>query len=208
VKPTITEDIDRALQAAYAQGIVPGKTLPALARQFAIPKWRLKRRAMELGISIPRLKTPYWTEAEVEYLHTIAHLNLTVIRKKLIAAGYPVRTVTAINLKIKRSHITREVARADAGWYTATALGALCNKDIKSVTRWIERGWLKACRGQTGRTPQQGGDFWLIHDQDIRRMVIEHAEQMDFGRWDRRFLVDVLTAPNTKTNTITLQRAA
>lgn len=87
VKPTITEAIDRALQAAYAQGIVPGKTLPALARQFAIPKWRLKRRAMELGISVPRLKTPYWTEAEVEYLHTIAHLNLTVIRKKLIAAA-------------------------------------------------------------------------------------------------------------------------
>ncbi len=193
-----TQEIDEALRTAYSKGIVPGKTLPALAKRYRRPKSWLKTRAIQLGLPVQRIKMPHWKDDEIEALCAIAHHHPAVIARRMVKKGYPRRTQTAIVVKLKRLKIYRSVCRADAGWYTGTGLAEMIGKDSHLIVRWIDSGWLKAHRAGSSRTGQQNGDFWLIHERDIRDMVRERAETLELGRWDRRFLADVLIDPKPK----------
>lgn len=191
-------EIDEALRVAYAKGIIPGVTLKQLAKRFARSKPWLKRRAVALGLAVVRLKPPDWSDEELEALCYLGHYHPCVIADKLVQRGFPRRTATGIKIKLIRNNIGCAMARQDAGWYSSTGLGRLVGKDAKGVVIWIEKGWLKAERQHTERTAAQGGDHWLIHEQDIRAMAERHAENMDFGRWNRRFLADCLINPKPR----------
>lgn len=190
-------EIDEALRVAYAKGIVPGVTLTALSKRFARSKSWLKARALKLGVVVVRVKAPDWSDDEIEALCGLGHFHPRVIAKKLVQRGFPRRTATGIKIKLTRNNIGCVMARQDAGWYSSIGLGRLVGRDGKCVVRWIEAGWLKAERQHTERTAAQG-DHWLIHEQDIRAMAERHAENMDFGRWNRRFLADCLINPKPR----------
>lgn len=198
LKSPSTPEIDEALRAAYAKGIVPGVTLAQLAKRFARTKVWLKSRAQALGCPVVRVKAPEWSDDEIEALCELAHYNPRVIAKKLVQRGFARRSANGIMVKLRRINIGCAMARQDAGWYSAGGLGRLVGRDSKGVVRWIEAGLLKARRQHTERTAAQGGDFWMIHEADIRDMAYKHAENMDFGRWNRRFLADCLINPKRR----------
>jgi hypothetical protein len=60
------------------------------------------------------------------------------------------------------------------------------------VTGWVNKGWLRAARRGTERTPQQGGDEHWIHMRDVRRFVIDNVAAVDFRKVDKFWLVDLL----------------
>ena len=193
-----TPAIDAALATAYAKGIVPGETLPALARATARSMAWLKRRANWLGISRVSRKQPPWREEELELLAENAQFHPRVVQKKLKAAGYS-RSATAIVVKRKREGYGIAQARMDAGWYTQQGLAAMVGKDAKTIAIWIANGYLKAKPLGTARQDAQHHDFLMIHEKDVREFVRQNAELIDFGRWNRRFLADVLIDPAPRT---------
>lgn len=154
----------------------------------------LKHRAAELGVAVIRHKPPEWTEAEEDRLMELAALHPGVVRRKLIAEGFPPRSITGIVVHQKRLGLRVVRARQDVGWYTATQVGKLVGKDRKCIIGWIERGWVRAERANTLRVD----DFWMIHEQDLKKMLLDHAERLELHRWDRRFLVQVLGDPAPK----------
>lgn len=180
------EHIDAVIVRAYAGAITKG-AINDLARSLGRPRWWVCSRAQRLGCVAPRFKEPPWTEAEIQIIADRAHRDPATIRRALVRAGFA-RTETAIVVKLKRIGATRE----DPNHYTATGLGVLLGVDTKTVTRWIEKGWLKARRRGTERTPQQGGDQHWIHRQDARRFIVDNAAAVDIRKADKFWFIDLL----------------
>ncbi len=182
----------------------------AIADFYQAPKWGglkrlaaqtgrradyLKRRATELGVVVARMKTPDWSDKERNRLHELAAMDPRIIQRILVEEGYPPRTATAIVVERVRLGAQLSTARADAGWYTMNQLAPLVGVSRKTVMRWISHGWLVAHRGNTDRQD----DFWLVHERDLRTLLMNHAESIPTHKWNRRFLVDVLAQPAKKT---------
>ena len=74
----------------------------------------------------------------------------------------------------------------------ATSLAECLGIDAHGVTRYIQKGWLKARHRGTRRTKKQGGDQWLIKEKDIRTFIIESVSILDFRKIDKFWLVEIL----------------
>jgi len=182
--------IDEAIRRIY-QGDPRINAVKDLARTLGRPRWWVSKRAERLGYKVPRFKEPVWTEEETGLVAENAHRDPATIARLLKRRGYA-RSPTAIVVKLKRIGIARGRS-ADPHHYTATALATAFGMDIKSITRWIEKGWLKAGRRGTARTPQQGGDEHWIHERAVRRFVIDNVAAVDFRKVDKSWLVELLT---------------
>ncbi|MDR9502676.1 MAG: hypothetical protein RI601_12865, partial [Desulfurivibrionaceae bacterium] len=99
------------------------------------------------------------------------------------------RSATAIAVK----RVRLKCDTIDIDNYTATQLAGELGVDIKTVTRWIEKGWLTATRKGTKRTAAQGGDQWHIKRKHIREFIIESIGIIDIRKVDKVWLVDILT---------------
>lgn len=185
---TTTDHIDAAIQRVYETK--PDKNaVNQLARAVMRPRWWVSKRASTLGFVAPRFKEPPWSEAEKEILHANAYKGPSAIRRALARRGFK-RSETAIIVQRKRLGCFTE----DPNHYTATGLAGLFGVDAKTVTRWIEKGWLSAGRRGTERTPLQGGDQWWIHRRDVRAFVIDSVAVIDIRKVDKYWLVDLLAA--------------
>jgi len=186
MKYKITPEMDDLIAWTYRRNTGNGE-VNAIARHLNLPRWKVSRRALYLGVVEPKHKEPNWSEEELRLLHTWAHLTPERIALKFKAAGYH-RTYTAIVLKRKRMRYLR-----DMSGMAATTLSDAFNVDCKTVTRWIEKGLLKAEKRGTNRTEKQGGDMWFIKDKDIRKFIIENIHIIDIRKIDKYYMVDVLT---------------
>ena len=190
-----TAEMDAQIIAAYqyevgmkkvqkGQGIVK-----ALAEELGLPRWKISRRAFDLGVvkqaTYPKERT--WTEAELELLKQNAALSVNRIQSKFRAAGYS-RTRHSVVNKVKRLF-----GRKPREGYSGTALAALFGIDAHSITRLIEAGFLKATRRGTERSSRQGGDAWHMDDQAVREFVVENVAIIDFRKIDKFWLVELLT---------------
>jgi hypothetical protein len=180
--------IDTQIRMTYQAAPVKG-AISRLAERVGRPRWWVSRRARELGLVSPRLMEPDWADAEVELLARYAYASSRVILRKLKLAGFD-RTETAITVK----RVRLGFRPADNGYYTARQCAGLMGVDNKSVTRWIDKGLLKAEKRGTNRTAQQGGDHWWIKDKNIRRLIVEHTAAIDIRKVDKFWFVDLLTA--------------
>ena len=158
-----------------------------LARSLCLPRWRVSRWALELGVRERCAKEPPWSDTELQILERWTHLCLERIQIRLKKAGFA-RSLNGIILKKKRMRF-----RACDNGYTANALAGCFNVDPKTITRWIEAGHLKAERRGTARQEVQGGDMWWIKEKDIRRFIIESVALIDIRKVDKFWLVDILT---------------
>jgi AraC-like DNA-binding protein len=186
-KYTFTDQIDQLIRQAYlGRGEAkPLLSIRQLAQKVGIPHWTLKRRARELGLA--RAKELPWSEPELEILARYAWMSDERIRLKLKAAGYS-RTVTAIHLKLKRMRFK------DAGsFYSANGLAQALGIDPHAVTRWINKGHLKAKLRGTARGEQQNGDIYLIHERDVRRFILKHPTDIDLRKVDQLWFLDLIT---------------
>ena len=88
--------IDDLIRLAYRQYRVYGnrQAIGHCARKVEIPSWKIRRRALDLGLT--RTKEPLWSDAEVAELERWGHLTDAVIQRKLKAAALVERLPASI----------------------------------------------------------------------------------------------------------------
>ena len=183
-----TPEIDAEIRRVYQQPQLKRGQVNALAKRIGWPRWAVSTRARSLGLTIPRFKEADWSERELHILQLNGWRSPLAIQARLKTARSR-RTLTGIVLKRNRMHLTAKYLNGYSSRLLAEAFGI----DSKTVTEWIERGWLKAVRRRSSRTPQQGGDTWWIKGKDVRAFIIGHAEMLDLGKVNRSWFVDILT---------------
>ena len=192
-KYPISAEIDQKIIAAYQNKVGMGSyrkgddPVKKLAAKLRLPRWKISRRAIQLGVIAKQKKEPNWSDKELSLLRKYAHLCPENIQVYLKNSGY-IRSVTGIVLKRTRMRYLQ-----DLKGQSATTLALCFGVDAKTILRWINKGWLKAERRGTNRTERQGGDMWFIKDKWIRDFICESVAVIDFRKIDKYWLVDLLT---------------
>lgn len=195
VKKTIwkpTPEIDEAIRSAWRSRAHGGRAYLVVQAKTKCgwPKWKISRRAIELGVARKYSKERAWSDEELCVLKQYAWMSPNGIQKKLAKETGGRRTLTAIVLKRKRLKLL-----GNRDFYSARHLGGLLGEDIHKVVRWIKAGWLKARpRGLEARTPQQGGDIYAIFPADVRRFLYRHPDEIDLAKVEKYWFLDLITA--------------
>ena len=98
------------------------------------------------------------------------------------------RSLVGIVLKRKRMRFLQNL-----DGQSAQSLAMCLGEDIHFILRHIKLGNLKAMRRDMNRTPQQGGNYFLIKDKNAREFIINNIHIIDFRKADKYWLVDILT---------------
>lgn len=185
MKYIITPEIHAEIQRAY-QGDTGNGEIKDLAARMGLPRWRVSRYAITKGWIAKQKKEPNWSDEELRILERNAHRTPHNIQMKLMKAGFK-RSENGIVIKRKKMRFLKNLAGQ-----TCRSVAQCFGIDDHSISAWIERGWLKAWRRGTERTPAQGGDQWYIKDQWIKDFVVEYVAVIDFRKVDKYWLVDLL----------------
>ena len=144
-----------------------------IAADFGLPRWKVARWAFDLGVS--RVKEPFWSPNEVEYLRE--HYGRISNRRIAKHLG---RTIAAVHLKAKRMSI--HSWQTDV--YCAGDLGVILGVDRNRVLTWIERGWLEA-------EQEQRNGVWKFTDKALRTFLRDHGYSIDLSRVDAGWLMQL-----------------
>ena len=176
-KHEMTPEIERDIREVYATKPERG-AVGALAAKHGVPGWWLKRQASKLGVSRPARKDPPWSETEEAILREHHGRAPEFIQRRLREAGHS-RTLLAITVRRKRMQLSPRPAE----YYTAQEVAKMLGvSGSKTVTYWINAGWLDASRMRTNRTEAQGGDCHWIHERDLRAFVLENPHLVDLRK--------------------------
>lgn len=182
------EGLDRAITWIYKRRNgnhkLPG--LKELSMKTGRPKWTLTKRARELGLS--RAKESPWSEPEISILNEYAWMSDERIRLKLKRIGFN-RTSTGIHLKMRRMRF-----KQSTDWYSARSLADAFGIDSHKVAYWISRGMLRAQRRGTARTDLQGGDMWIIREQDVWNFIRDNPNEFELRKVDQVWFMDLVIA--------------
>lgn len=162
------------------------------ARYVAMTRWTGKQvyhRALQLGAIKSKVKEPNWSDAEIDFILSQSGFCVQHIRKKMIKAGFPVRTLSAIGDRLRKEAGSVKVARQDAGVYSGNEVADLLGVDSKTVSSWCRQGLLRGVYSENSYGPHHA---WRIKEKDIRRFVIDHVGRVNFARCDKFWLVDLL----------------
>lgn len=185
-----TPEMDSVIRDRYDSST---EVITTLAQLYSMPRWVIRKRAADLGVSRQHPGDYFWTPAEVHYLEE----NLGIHTPRYVAKKLK-RTPTAVVLKAKRLGASRGLP---FGYYTATGLsecfGVKCSK---TVTSWIQEGLLKAKRRGTERTERNGGDMWMISEADVKAFIRKNPLRFDIRKVDQLWFIDILTGVNTNGN--------
>lgn len=187
-KYIFTAGMDDLIRRVYQQyvGMSRRPVARALAEKLGLPRWRVSRRALELGCSIPRKKEPIWTEPELSILERFSHRHPSYIQKILKRNGFN-RTEVGIVLKRKRMRLI-----ANREGMSACQAAEFFGVDVNWVTRQIAEGGLKAERRETMRTEKQGGDIYYIREKHIRKFIIDNPELIDIRKIEKFYFIELL----------------
>lgn len=160
-----------------------------LAQKTGLPRWKITRRAAQLGL-IQRSREAYraWAEEELQIIRANAQFSHITIQRKLKAAGFA-RSETAVKVKLTRMGGCSLIE----GHYSAAVVAEKFGVDVRSVARWIHKGFLPARLKGTSRTDQQGGDAYVIARDDLRRFVVDMVSIIDFRKINKWWVVELLT---------------
>jgi hypothetical protein len=174
-----TEAMDALLRRMYDPSV---KGRPQeIAYRLRMPRWAVNRRAIALGLSRPKDRP--WTSQEEAYLEgNFHHVSVKALARKL---G---RSPTAIKLKAKRLGL-----RKYGEGYTACSLAEALGVDPHWVLARIRSGKLRASHRHTERTPEQGGDSWLITDEALLEFLREHPYDIDLRKVDSLWFMDLIS---------------
>jgi hypothetical protein len=184
-----TPEIDALIRQAWAEGHGQGCS-QFVTHRIGWPKHAVCLRALAIGAYRAEPREPRWTAEEIAVVEQYAWMGEKRIQMKLQAICGTRRTPMAIHLKRQRLGLRS----GDTGGYSAYRLAGLMGIDPKKVShQWIKFGWLKAERRGQDRTAAQGGDAWYIRHESVYRFVLEHPEEIDLGRVDRLWFLDLVT---------------
>jgi hypothetical protein len=183
------EHKDRIIRNAYQSGANCSGLVKQAAQRLGISSTSIHRRACVLGVVRFSKKTQiYWTDQETEILEKFSHQTPNWIIEKLIKAGFKRRTEHSILQKLKVLGITQRQARVDAGIYTLCELSRLSGITTRSLASYIQKGWLKAEKRNDVTQIE-----YIIKAADLRKFIIDYTANIDILRFDKFWLVDVLT---------------
>ena len=155
----------------YRQGL----TLRAMAEELGVPHWTsvqqrvhalMRRGLLDYGT---RRRRP-WTEAEEQELRGLVGWHTEHQIAKLLR-----RSVDAIHVKTTRLGLSREWK----GAYTARAVGSIFRVDTKTVTIWMERGYLRGARSTVSCGISRK---WRIEHEAIEAFIRDHPEHYERRR--------------------------
>ena len=188
-KYVFTPTIDAKLHEIYKH---PDRrshlTVKQYAAQLGWPKHALIQRARKLELSRKYGPERIWSEQEISVVEGNSWKSPERIAAILRRAGFQ-RSATAINLKQKRLHIPRRSGDV----LSAYGLAQLMGIDSHIVTRWIRTGALRAQYRGTLRTPQQGGDSYVIWPADVRKFIVANPVGFDLRKVEPLWFIDLLT---------------
>jgi hypothetical protein len=147
-KHKISEEIDHIITAGYRTASKRGD-VKVIALQAGRPRWWVSKRAVELGLTVARIKALPWSRPEMAILQEFGACDLKTIASKLREAGFK-RSPTGIEVQRKRARIDT----TDPDSWTARDLASLLGVDGATVADWVARRGLKAARrpwGPNGR---------------------------------------------------------
>jgi len=187
-----SEFIDAAIKRAYLNG---RPDLTALAKTTGRTKGWLKWRAGTLGVRCTITGSPAcgWQPAEDDIVTAgvDAGLNAGGIHKRLHNAGHR-RSLNAVVSRIKTLELS-----AHRHWWTANQVAMAMGYDVGAVTRWIEKGWLRAKRRPGLTSLMENNDarfFWAIAPAAVRDFMLEHPEAWDHRKMHKEVLLDLLVS--------------
>jgi hypothetical protein len=168
---------------------ITGHTAAKLSHRLGVTLVMLRSRAALLGVRAKYLKTPDWSDDELELLERYQHLNATQVYRRFRAAGFR-RTPTAIHVMRGRQC---SPLHENTNAYSANGLAQLMGVSAAQVSRWISRGLLKATPRSDARHDHGGvGDRWLIYPRHVRAFIAAHAVHVPIAQADKIWLVDLL----------------
>lgn len=176
----VTPERDELLRQRY-DSTVRGR-VAEIAAALSWPRWKVQRRAAELGLAKPpAIAHRRWTDEEVALLQRHAGSRpIGWLSKKLT------RSRTSVAEKIKSLHIS--IARERDG-YTITELTLCFGVDHNVIRRWIRRGWLRGRRRNGEHAPAFELDPWVFSDADLAAFLAEHPTAYELRRVDQTWFL-------------------
>ena len=179
-----TTETDMVIRRAYhlSQNFGNKRAIQNAAKQLGWPRSALLARARALNLATP---TSYrrWTDPEDELLEQNGWMGLSSIVRKLKRAGF-VRSQSAVSQRLTQLKI-----RASQDGYSIRQVSRLFGCDDKRVSRWIEKGLLKA--KMTGRGTG-ANEIRFIATADVRRFLLNSPGEYDHRRIDKMIFLSLL----------------
>ena len=174
--PAWTPEEDALVRQAYAE-CNAHEVGPRLVELFPTrPRWSLKRRASQIGCATIRKKEAPWSAEEIALLQEVSWMVPDRIAQKFRERGFH-RTVTAIAIRRNRTH-----TRDHIDGMTASGLAKTLAVDVHAVTKWIEKGWLRA---ELAGERNDGQQRRHVPTAAIRAFLLEHPECVELGKLER-----------------------
>jgi excisionase family DNA binding protein len=167
---------DELIRQAYGEGSRGSVT--ELAMRLGVERWRISKRAGELGVASVRLKETEWGARELRVLEDFGENGAAIVHRELRKLGYE-RSVGTVATMLTQWQSKRE--RCDC--WSARTVAELMGVDPHTVLRWITQGGLKA--------KQEGGQ-WEISRKSLKQWVLSHAHSVDLKRVDKYWFIDML----------------
>lgn len=184
-----TPELDDRIRAAFP-GLTKRGAVAALAAELRVKRSQLSDRMEQLGLTMPRVKEPNWTEAEVALMRKVPLHDLERCARIFRGHGFT-RSKNSIMVKAKRLSLSRRTHETLSACSAAKILGV----DAKWITARCIAGDLKAGRRGTSRLVQQGGDVWSIEPGDLRAYVLDNLGFIDIRKVDKFAFVALLLGP-------------
>lgn len=176
----VTPERDELLRQRYDSS-VRGR-VAEIAAALSWPRWKVQRRAAELGLATPpKVAHRPWTDDEVALLRRYAgNRPIGWMARRLKRS----RSSAAEKLKSLRISVARE-----RDGYTITELTLCFGVDHNVIRRWIRRGWLRGRRRNGLHAPAFDLDPWVFTDADIAGFLSEHPTAYELRRVDQAWFL-------------------
>lgn len=177
------------VRRVYERFPLRSERLPELrkvAKKCGIPVPALALHATKLGLE--SRTHVIWTEEEETILKSCVHLSKQQIARALEQRGFR-RNHQAMRIIRARQ---RELNSDRPTHYSVQQLSRHFGLDSHCVKRWLDEGWLAYEMKGTQRTPQQGGDTYLVSREALAAFVRKYPELVDFRKVDHGWFIEII----------------
>jgi hypothetical protein len=193
---TITPELDAAIRAGYAstqRGICQ-----RIADRFGVSPGWVKVRARELGLTRVNGSSGRWSEKEDALLETLMERGgIKYIQTRMKKAGYN-RSLAAIHHRAYAIGLSW-VGNRDI--MNATDLASAMGVDFKCITRWINRGILKAKKDTLcGLTDNETASRWVIENKDIKAFLIDFVGSYKLANVNAQWYLSMVAGDAARIN--------
>lgn len=150
------------------------------------PKWKIRDRAIQLGVQRPRKKSPPWSQQELETLEKYAWMNITAIQRKLKRDCGVWRSADAVKTRRCLLKLPQSV-----DGYNPRQLAELLGCDSNMTLRWIRSGLLPA--KDRDLAVDSKVNHWFIPHEWVYQFVLKHPEYIDLCNVNKMWFLNLLT---------------